>query len=329
MRFLLIRNDVLGDAVVSSVLIEVLAKSIDCQINVMCNKYNEVVFRYNPYISNVFISAHQQGTKELAPDYLSVIEQINADGAYDVVFALNPCIRTIKYANLVNTRLIIARKFKTKSTTTNLWFLLHKFNTRFIFIKPKEDQHEVQTLYHLASVGLARLGITKLLDLPRSCKFYLAADSQPKRIANSCIINISGKAQPIKYLNDSLIYALLAKLKTCGQFECLALICTAEDLERAQHIIKLLDLSKQIKIICHDDIMKIAQEIAKYGFFIGGDGGLSHIAAGLGLKCITLFDAQAVENWHPWALTQVSLQTESQRMYDISYHSILAAINHQ
>ncbi len=328
MRILLIRNDVLGDAVVTSTLIEVLANSIQhAQIDILCNKYTEAVYRYNPFLKHIFVIDHRQNSRELAADFPKIRQDILMHGAYHAIFILNPCIRNYRYAARIPAKLIIARKLITKSSYARIWMLVHKLaylSWHFISGVDK-NSHEVEHLYNLAQHGLKLLHQTAVFPLPKTCSFYLQSSAPSSR--RGIIINASGKMGEQRYLNDSMLYGLLKVLSSAGPLP-LALIAAPSDQLRVERLIAALgSVGNSPLLIVENDIIRIAQIMATYAIFIGGDGGLSHVAAGCGLYCIVLFDKQLKRVWHPWTELHKSIQTSTRNIYDISLFTVLDAVN--
>jgi ADP-heptose:LPS heptosyltransferase len=173
---------------------------------------------------------------------------------------------------------------------------------------------------------LSSLNIQRVYSLPTIARFYLANKISLNQVNNSIIINASGKANESRYLNDSLLFALILCLGS--KFQDLAIIVTPDDKSRVCNILKSVDpINQSINIICDKDIFAVAGEISKYQYFIGTDGGMAHIAAGLGLKSVILFDRQLTEIWHPWTPHQISLRSSRGNIYDVSYLDILQSIS--
>ena len=59
--------------------------------------------------------------------------------------------------------------------------------------------------------------------------------------------------------------------------------------------------------------------------FIGADGGALHIAAGLGLPVVGLYEARKTRRWHPWKVPYEMVVTPSGRVADIPVEEVAQA----
>jgi ADP-heptose:LPS heptosyltransferase len=59
--------------------------------------------------------------------------------------------------------------------------------------------------------------------------------------------------------------------------------------------------------------------------FIGADGGALHIAAGLGLPIVGLYEARKTKRWHPWKVPYEMVVTPSGRVEDIAVEDVAQA----
>jgi len=59
--------------------------------------------------------------------------------------------------------------------------------------------------------------------------------------------------------------------------------------------------------------------------FIGADGGALHIAAGLGLPIVGLYEERDAKRWHPWKVPYEMVVAPTGRIADISVQVVLAA----
>ncbi|MFN2644494.1 MAG: glycosyltransferase family 9 protein [Burkholderiales bacterium] len=59
--------------------------------------------------------------------------------------------------------------------------------------------------------------------------------------------------------------------------------------------------------------------------FIGADGGAMHIAAGLGLPIVALFEPTKIRRWHPWKVSYEMVVTPTGRIADIGVDDVAQA----
>lgn len=325
MRILIVRTDALGDAIVTAPFIEVLANSVmHIKIDILCCPDNFSAFKFNPYLNKKYVINHIQGTKKLADNLLEIIGQINQE-KYDLILVLNGCYRTYRYVKLINAKKIIARRLISKSFKAKLFIAKQKLWSKFIFFDENVAQHEVIRLDVFCNFVLDYLKITRVYELPLQAVFYLEEYFDVScKLENSIIINASGKMAESRYINDALLFSLIKKLK--NNYDYIGVIATSDDLLRVSMVIEDTSLGHKVKLICDGDIFNIAKEVQRYELFVGVDGGFCHLAAGLGLRCVVLFDKQNSQIWHPWSESQISLQADSCSIYDISYLSVVSCL---
>ncbi|MGD0566372.1 MAG: glycosyltransferase family 9 protein, partial [Candidatus Goldiibacteriota bacterium] len=79
----------------------------------------------------------------------------------------------------------------------------------------------------------------------------------------------------------------------------IAVFCSAD--ERGIGEIVAAGIGENAKLYCGLDFLRLAFFINKLRIFIGNDSGLRHIAAGLGIKTLTLFGPENPVEWHPYS----------------------------
>lgn len=325
MNILLIRMDLLGDGIVSGTFIDSLKTSIpSSRIDVLCNTSNVSAFTFHPNINNVYKLNHQQKTKQLASDLDDVVSRINSTVSYDLVIVLNGCARSYHYAMRINAKKIIARNLFTKSIRSKCLMLIMKYLKNVSFFVEPFGVHEVVRLNKYCQFVLDYLKISANTHLPQRANFYPDANfSRDSITPKSIAINISGKKDESRYINDNLLYALVNELTKLNFF--VSVVFLNEDSERIRMVQNSLQI--QLNLINDSNIFNVAKQLATHEYYIGVDGGLAHVAAGVGMKCIILFDNQDINLWHPWTDCQISLRSERKNIYDLSYSDIIGAIS--
>lgn len=326
MKILVTRMDLLGDAIVTSAFLETLHNVFDnCSVDILCHGYNSVAFTSNIFVNNCYIlKDHVIGAKKNAPSFDELCKKIN-NYVYDLLLVLHGDITTYRYALKINAKEKFFSKFQSRSFKKNTWMVFSRLYNVKYFPNLIQEEHEVERLHRFLDFVLAEISMKIEYCIPKTAKFFLpdynSTDSKTI-IPNSVIINISGKEY--RYLNDAMIFSLLFELIKFNK--SIGIICTKNDIARLNKI--LLYLPKfEVEIICHDDIFEIALNISHYKSFIGCDGGMVHLAAGLGLYVIAIFHDQVITKWHPWTDACACVQASNKNIYDVSYLSIMNEVD--
>ncbi|MCX8094537.1 MAG: glycosyltransferase family 9 protein [Candidatus Goldbacteria bacterium] len=85
--------------------------------------------------------------------------------------------------------------------------------------------------------------------------------------------------------------------KLIANGEKIIVFCLPEEKEAGEKIVNELGINARLLI---GDILKVSYVIKHLKLFIGNDSGLRHIAAGFGVKTITLFGPENPLEWHPY-----------------------------
>ncbi|MBP9741803.1 MAG: glycosyltransferase family 9 protein [Burkholderiales bacterium] len=305
LRFLIIRADRIGDAIITQVAVEALFKSVECEIDVLASNYSYKFYENNPYIHTLFY-CDLENKAESANYFKSVVKGV----VYDIIFVLQARRRLQKFSLLTYAKyrcgfdLIFDDR---RSTDSFQWFMhkVYKFN----YVPYNVNQHELFNLMQVINNGLALLQLPPVVNLPEKCNLYSTIIKSSNKLPNSVAINISGKHEQYKNILPSMLMSLLLLLsKTANK---IAIIATAEDKIIAQNMVAFdHDLQEHVEIISDNNVLIVANLLNAFEYFIGADGGLLHIAAALGLKCVGLYNDAVKDLWHPWTPTQVCLSSE-------------------
>ena len=312
LQFLIIRPDRMGDAIITQVAIEALAKSTPCVIDVFASDYSYQFYNGNPYIRKIY-HCNTENKHQMFKYYKSVC----ANQEYSAIFVLQPRRRLQQLAllNKCKNRFSFFMVYD-KRLSSRIFEWTNAVLKKYSFIKFNKHQHEVQNIKNLFAHGLSQMKLPELVPLAMQCSLYSPEIFVAERISGSIIINISGKPAEQKNILPSMLTALLFLLKKSCKIGIVAL---ADDKISAENILKLVTLDNSglqhpnIEIISDTNIFSVAGKLNSYEYYIGADGGLLHVAAALGMKCIGLYNTSVKEIWHPWTPSQVSLSA------DISY----------
>lgn len=314
MRVLIVRTDFLGDGVLSSPFIQMLhgcASSVD----LLCYDYNYVAFKFNPCINKIY---YLKKDEALSSEHNhQIIHNLGVED-YTAIFVLNRDRKNYQIIKRIKTDYIFGHELGYKSFKSRFFMYYAKISSKYNFIKYDDAIHEVVNSFNLLKLGLSKLGINTQLKLEPHCYFYTdkfsPLDSTIKDI-NKVVLNISGRAETVRYIPTSLAICIINGL--LAKNYSILLVASFNDKSRALDILNAVSDTSSISLCCENDLFVVANTMSQCEYFIGADGGLLHIAAGLGMKCVGLFHAQNINSWHPWSSNQRCIQTVTKRIYDI------------
>lgn len=327
MRYLVVRTDFLGDTVLSSTFIQMLKQTPGALIDSLCYPYNFAAFKYNPSLENKYLFYPDAKTSLEIEHNTEVVKQLQ-QCSYEAVFMLNRDLKS--YANvlpLVQTKNVFGHRLGVRSSRSKIFCYLTEIFKKYKYIPYDNSIHEVVNQVNLLKFGLDKLGIKQNIDLDPNCYFFTESFNPfngAERDASTVVINISGRAETVRYIPSALARCVIEDVLALGKK--VLIIATTEDKERATQLINLFN-SQQVKLSCETSLFKTAEVLCKYEYFIGADGGLLHIAAGLSMRCVGLFHAQNIEAWHPWSKTQICIQTPTKKIYDLTALDVLSALH--
>lgn len=322
-RFLVVRPDLIGDAIVTQVVIEALANTLPCEIDIFVSDYSYQFYENNPFVQNIF-HCNVEDKKAASDYYKSMCSGIK----YDAVFVLQSRRRLQKFSllNKCKKRVGFDLVFDKRSSTSIFQWTMTTFY-QFQYVEYRFDRHEVLNMSAVINGGLATLGLPKLAPLPDQCKLYSPHIIDAVKTPNSIVINISGKPSEQRIVLPSMLMSLLLLLK--DKASKLSIIAVSDDITIAEDTIRLI--KKEIpsfiepEIISNKDIFAVANKLNAFEYYIGIDGGVLHIAAALGLKCVGLYNDNKKLLWYPWTPSQVTLSAKLS--YTISPVEVVDALD--
>lgn len=309
---LIIRHNMLGDAVVSSILIQALRTLYpDARISVLASEYNKGAFTWIPGLHEIHVWPHQFRQRR------ALIQRLK--GQFDLVF------QTL-FDEHYNNRMLVGRLIADKNvligrarqspiqylmdhpvdlplgsyackllsllsplTDTPLQELVRAY-PRYVLNLPEHDKTT-------ARESLARVGVHHpfvLLNITARESFRSMGDLQAANVAQALIAN--GHAVVIGCAPAELPRARSIQSKVPG-----AVVCEHASLGAAMAAVELASL------------------------YIGPDTGTVHVAAAAGIPCVVLFAAIARPDiWSPYGVPFISLQAgPSQAVTDIPDSTIV------
>ncbi len=326
MNILIVRTDFLGDSVLSSTFIQMLRQLPDVNLDILCYEYNYPAFKYNPQLENKYCLFKNAASTEEREHNNSVFRRLEQN-SYDVTFMLNRDLKTYKLLKHVNTSSVFGHKLGVKSLRSKMFCALTALKSKYNYLPYANEIHEVINQFNLLNFAVAKLKINATITLEPRCYFFTETFNPEQtgiRDSTTVVLNISGRLDSLKYIPSCLARCIIEDLFKLDKK--VLIIATRDDVSRAKEIIAELKDSR-VNVCAETDLFMVADTMAHYMDYIGADGGLLHIAAGLHMRCIGLFNAQNIQAWHPWSPQQICLQTASKKIYDLTAAEIITAFN--
>lgn len=291
MRILVVRTDFMGDAILINGAIESI-KSLhkDVAIDVLATQYNKAAFEYNPYIENKYFINHRADGKVASTDFQQIFD---FSICYDLIIVFNRDLRTYKYVDKIKSKRVFGFRLGRKKFKANLFCILRSFGMRYSFIEYDTSLHEVINVYNLLNF-VFKSAVSPL----RISRFFLPVrvDTNLFQVSESSVcINISGRVESGRVLSVENLTKIINNLNKNIN---IVLIATKEDLDRANQL--LMNCNGHNIMIFSGDIYQVAKVIEYCVCYVGVDGGLTHLAAGLDCYVIGIYAPNKIKTWCPW-----------------------------
>ena len=324
LRFLVVRTDFLGDSVLSSSFIHMLKQVPNARIDSLSYEYNFVAFKYNSLLENKYCLFKNPKNSEDNDNNHMVLGEIKQN-KYNAVFMLNRDYKTYKLLKYINSPKIFGHRLGVKSIRSKMFCKISELSNKYNYVDYYNSIHEVINQYNLLNLGLRLLKIPTKIELDTNSYFYSTnfnPDENYMKDSETVVVNISGRRETVRYIPSSLARTIIEDLLKLGKK--VLIIATKDETVRANELVSYFD-NTRVMVFIDSDLFNIADTMAKYQYYIGADGGLLHIAAGLQMGCIGLFHAQNIDSWHPWTRFQVCIQTTSKKIYDLTSEEVINA----
>jgi heptosyltransferase III len=329
MRILLIRTDYIGDAVLTSPFISALKRSqgFSITIDVLCYHYNAIPFQHNPNLNQV-LHFYPDSAKQSELEHNAIIWNILGNIRYDSTFVLNRDYSAYKLLRKINTDWVFGHKFGVRSIRSRAFCFITGLVKKFNYIAYDNHVHEVENQIALLNFALGKLEANPILPnkIDQTARFYLPEMDDAilsKRNNDTIILNVSGRINSNKYIPYSLAQAIIESLLAYGKQ--VIIVAMKDDHLRISSLITKYE-PHEVILYSNTSLLELAKKLNQYSYYIGADGGLLHIAAGLGLKCVGLFHNQSIDAWHPWTPTQKSLQSSTKCIWDLTANDVIDAL---
>ena len=324
MRILVIRTDFLGDSVLSGTFIKMLKQLPNIQIDTLSYEYNFVAFKHNTLLDNKYHLFKIPANNEEKNNNHKVLEEIKQN-KYTAVFMLNRDYKTYKLLKYINTPRVFGHKLGVRSIRSKIFCGVSALGFKYNYLDYDNSIHEVINQFNLLKFGLHILNIPNNIELDQNSYFYTAnyspQDKYPKD-SETIVVNISGRRDTVRYITSSLARVIIEDLIKLGKK--VLIIATQDETTRANELLSCFD-GLRVTLFVDSNLFSIADTMAKHQYYIGADGGLLHIAAGLQMYCIGLFHAQNIDAWHPWTRFQICVQTPTKKIYDLTSENVINA----
>ncbi|MDQ5922245.1 MAG: heptosyltransferase [Pseudomonadota bacterium] len=342
-RFLVVRTDFLGDSVLTSVFIRMLSQIPNVTIDIVCFEYNFAAFKYNPHVEVVYWLYKNPADNEGKVHNQRQLETIQ-NCSYSAVFMLNRDLKSYYLLKYVSTKKIFGHRLGVRSLRSKMFCIFTQLTGKYHYLAYDDSIHEVINQANLLYFGLSRLNIRGVdsIAVDPTCYFYTESfnpecdivkiDQKTNdmndfnkirdgiRDKNKVVVNISGRRDTVRYIPSALAKCIIEDLLKLNM-EVLV-VATKDDESRALELLQEIS-SSRVTLCTENDLFSVCNLMITSLYYIGADGGLLHIAAGLHMKCVGLFHAQNILAWHPWSKTQICLQTPTRKIYDLTSRQII------
>ena len=317
MNILIIRSDFLGDSILTSTSIRMLKQIPNTKIDTLSYEYSFPIFKYNLDITNKYFLYKVPHTHEQQIQNQQIMHKLNQQH-YTIALVLNRDLKAYSLLKHVNCNKVFGHKLGVRSYRSKTFCLFTRLFGKYEYIPYDDNVHEVLNQVNLLNFALLKIGSNQSLKLDWQCYFYTEVfnphNTNPRDLT-TVIINISGKIDTVRYIPSTLARCIIEDLLKLDKK--VLVIATSYDNLRAKSLLKEIN-DTRVTLCVEEDLFKLANTMSQYLYYIGADGGLLHIAAGLQMYCLGLFHAQSIKSWHPWTKNQICIQTSTKKIYDLT-----------
>lgn len=276
-KILIIKLRDLGDIILSTPVIRVLYDN--------CN---------SPEITYVLKQEYEH-LKYLLPDVKDVIGY-NKKDPFDF-FRIAAKLKEYRFDLAVNLHATLRSALLTLFSGARIRLVHNHSGTNYFSSLPINvtEEQKWNTLRDLDTLNPLNISYSRDMIKPRLVlKQDLSEYIQDDFFEGAIGFGIGAKRVQKKWALEKFI-ELGKKLVTRG--ENIVVFCQQEEEKTGQIIVNMIGPKAKLFI---GNILKVSHAISKLKLFIGNDSGLRHIAAGFGVKTITLFGPENPVEWHPY-----------------------------
>jgi len=309
-KFLLIRNDNIGDLICTTPAIEALRKKYPvAKIDIVVNSYNYSAIYRNPFVDKIYCYTKPKHKKSIKDKIkaglgkLKILYEIRKEG-YDtvIVFRSGYSKSAEIFSRITNAKYKIGVKNIRGKDDFNIYIptSANKHEVEFCFdcLKPlRVTSHQEKTLYFVPENY-----INKYKKFNIDILFHISARIKNNKLSFSKLQDILKKINRKVYITAS-----------------------PEDIDMARR----LEDGKNTFYIKTNSLYDLAGAIKNSKIFITLEGGAMHISSALGIKTIALFGVSNISKWHPWGYKELVLQDISKIAENINTENIIDSIRRQ
>lgn len=317
MKILLVRNDNIGDVILTTPLFEAIKQKYpDAYLAVMCAGYSKEVLLDNPLIDKLYIyekSKHHNGFLNKLKCWLGQAKMIldiqkeKFDWAIGIRSSFSRSNADLVLASLAKNRVVRLPKNGKKP-----------FGFNYFIDKEAVNKHEVERSFDcLEPLEIKNNNNKPLIFIPQSIKNDVFAKLQELNLNDYVALHITARIEPDKW--DVQKWLQLAE-KLCSKLPIV--ITAAPNSEEAKIAKEFCETKDNIFFIETPSLKYLAFLIQSAKLYIAVNGGAMHLGAAMGTPLLALLGDFIIKEWYPYGCDYRYLQPESFFCNDIEVDDV-------
>lgn len=304
-KVLLIRLNKIGDALVTTPLINQLKKHTNCSIDILADKKNHFIYSNNPDLSNKYVfekgfSGFRKTVKQLNANNYDIVIDLHDDVSTTVTFLISALKIPVKIGLDKGNDTVYSKIIKKLNSTENhvidrnlnilkeLKLKVEKESANIVYNIPKNSYQEVDSLieiYNLKEKYL--LGIN------------ISAGSEARFWG---IINYKNLVSELSKYDINII-----------------LLCHKDDINKAKEI------SKELPLFYSPSLDVFSAMISRLDFLISPDTSIIHLASAFEVPVFGLYVKYKTNDmiWSPYKSQYEVVITEDQDLKNVKYEDVI------
>lgn len=276
-KILVIKNKSIGDSIYILPLLRELNKEFDCEIDVLCDTSNKLVFKSHKFINELI--------------ELTIPNVFSKRKHYDLVIDTEPWSNISAILSRLLGKNCVGFSHSERSELYNKT------------IKYSKNQHIVKTYLDFFKLFSKKTPIASLEKLHVSTKTKTSAKKFYKKNTIGLAVGVSGNAKGRMWASHRWNLLIKEINEHFPSYEVI-LLGVKEDFDIAEEIIEGTTAKNLHGKTNLDELFEIIKNCKA---FIGCDSGPIHIAASQGVKTIGLFGPNTPTIWAPYGKGNVSI----------------------